>query len=166
MPQLILSVSLPMKGVVFDLDETLVDRRGTLDIYSKKLFSNFSDSAVLPQSDFTAAFHRLDNNGRIPRDEFFEAIAATLFQDVPSLRIKKHFEATAWLDPLLFNGILDLLASLRDQGLQIGVITNGGVSSQSAKLGNSGLSKLVDAYVISAAFGLKKASTGNFQPHD
>jgi len=85
-----------VKGVVFDLDETLVDRRGSLDAYSRKLFSAFSESIVVPLDAFVSEFHRLDGNGRVPRDEFFAALAAALFRDVADHRIKAHFEATAY----------------------------------------------------------------------
>ena len=151
-----------MRGVIFDLDETLVDRRGSLGIYCRKLYLDFGESVVLPASQFTAEFHRLDDNGRVPRDEFFKALSAAAFRNVPSALIKEHFEATAWVQPRLFDGIVDLLVSLRAQDLRIGVITNSGVPSQSAKLNNTGLSDLIDASVISAAFGSKKPAPGIF----
>lgn len=152
-----------MNGVVFDLDETLVDRRGSLDVYSRKLHRDFANSVALAPGDFTAEFHRLDKNGRVPRDEFFEVIAKALFHGVSKAQIKEHFEATAWLEPHLFDGISELLTSLRVLGFRIGVVTNGGVLSQSAKLKNTGLAELVDASVISSAFGSKKPSPEIFQ---
>jgi putative hydrolase of the HAD superfamily len=152
-----------MKGVVFDLDETLVNRRGSLDLYSQTLFSAFSGSAVVPLGRFVAEFHRLDGNGRVPRDEFFEALAAALFRNVPAQRIKEHFEATAWLQPRLFDGAVDLLRELRADGWRVGIVTNGGVPAQTAKIENSGLSKLIDGHVISAAFGSKKPAAGIFR---
>ena len=151
-----------MKGVVFDLDETLVDRRGSLDVYSQTLFSAFSGYAVVPLERFSAEFHRLDGNGRVPRDEFFAALAATLFRNVPTHRIKEHFEATAWLQPRLFDGTVDVLRQLRAEGWRVGIVTNGGVPAQTAKIENSGLSRLIDSHVISAAFGAKKPAAGIF----
>jgi putative hydrolase of the HAD superfamily len=152
-----------MKGIVFDLDETLVDRRGSLDSYSQKLFSAFSESVVVPLDEFVAEFHRLDGNGRVPRDEFFAALAAALFRNVPTHRIKEHFEATAWLQPRLFGGIVDVLQALRAEGWRVGIVTNGGVPAQTAKIENSGLSNLIDSHVISAAFGSKKPAPEIFR---
>jgi putative hydrolase of the HAD superfamily len=145
-----------VKGVVFDLDETLVDRRGSLDVYARNLFSEFAGSAVVPVDEFVAEFHRLDGNGRVPRDEFFAALAEALLPNVPTHRIKEHFEATAWLQPHLFDGIVDALRQLRADGWRIGIVTNGGVPAQSAKIENSGLYRLIDGHVISAAVGAKK----------
>ena len=152
-----------MNGVVFDLDETLVDRRGSLDAYAKQLHSTFSDSVAVSADVFITEFHRLDGNGRVPRDEFFDALSTALFQGVPARRIQEHFEATAWIEPRLFEGVADLLVALRDEGWRIGIVTNGGVPSQSAKIDNSGLAELVDCSVISSAFGYKKPAPEIFR---
>jgi len=145
-----------VKGIVFDLDETLVNRRDSLSAYSVKLLSAFSESVVVPEHAFTAEFHRLDGNGRVPRDRFFSEVASELFENVSPLEIKRHFETTAWLEPQLFDGVLDLLRALRADGWRMGIVTNGGVPTQSAKISNSGLVDLIDEYVISSAFGMKK----------
>ena len=70
--------------------------------------------------------------------------------------IKRHLETTAWTEPQLFDGVLDLLRALRADGWRIGIVTNGGVPMQAAKIRNSGLIDLIDAHVISSAFGIKK----------
>ena len=151
-----------MKGIVFDLDETLVDRRGSLDIYARRLNDAFAESATECDDAFVAAFHRLDGNGRVPRDEFFERLSAELFRNVTAAQIKAHFEATAWTHPILFDGVRELLGSIRARSWRIGIVTNGGVPAQSAKIANSGLADLIDASVISAAFGMKKPAAEIF----
>ncbi len=98
-----------MKGVVFDLDETLVDRRGSLSAYARRLNEAFADATVAAGDLFVSEFHRLDGNGRVPRDEFFERLSAVLFKDVSAARIKEHFETTAWMQPFLFDRVPDLL---------------------------------------------------------
>lgn len=152
-----------MNGVVFDLDETLVDRRGSLDVYARRLHSAFRDSVMVPDDVFVREFHRLDGNGRVPRDEFFEALSAVLFRSVPARRIQDHFEATAWTAPHLFKGVAEMLAAVRANGWRVGIITNGAVPSQSAKIENSGLAELIDHSVISSAFGIKKPAPEIFE---
>jgi FMN phosphatase YigB (HAD superfamily) len=93
-----------MKGIVFDLDETLVDRRGSLNVYAQRLFADFSASITVPEDPFIFEFHRLDGNGRVPRDAFFAALATHLFREVHAQTIKAHFESVAWVKPLLFDG--------------------------------------------------------------
>jgi putative hydrolase of the HAD superfamily len=152
-----------MRGIVFDLDETLVDRKGSLNAYAQELYSDFRTSTDMPLAEFVDEFHRLDGNGRVPRDAFFDLLASDVFLNVPARRIGEHFEANAWLTPRLFTGIPELLQSLRELHWRIGVITNGGVQSQSQKLENSGLASLVDYSVISGAFGAKKPDPTIFE---
>ena len=152
-----------VKGVVFDLDETLVDRRTSLDAYARQLYDDFRASTALGQADFVTRFHDLDGFGRVPRAQFFDALSAKTFAGITSAQIAEHFAANAWRTPLLFDGVVVLLQDLRRSGWRIGIVTNGGVASQSAKIDNSGLAALIDHAVISAAFGVKKPEPAIFR---
>ena len=152
-----------MKGVVFDLDETLVDRRTSLDAYARRLYDEFRASIALEEADFVVRFHELDGFGRIPRERFFDTLSAAAFADVSSAQIAEHFAVHAWRSPRLFDGVPALLQELRVSGWRIGIVTNGGVPSQSAKIDNSGLSEWIDHVVISAAFGAKKPDPAIFR---
>jgi HAD superfamily hydrolase (TIGR01549 family) len=143
------------RGVVFDLDETLVDRRQTLDDYARGLLSEFDTDIAWPE-EFVAKFHRHDGNGEVPREEFFSRLASELFTGVTARQLSAHFEANAWQKPHLFPGTTATLLYFRKRGWRVGIITNGGVNSQSAKIANSGLSELVHFSVISSVVGSRK----------
>jgi putative hydrolase of the HAD superfamily len=145
-----------MKAIVFDLDETLIDRKGSLNFYAVKLRTDFQGFTDISESDFVALFHKLDGNGRVVREHFFELLAKNVFKGLSSVKIADHFAENAWVAPRLFPDIPELLTSLREKGWKIGVITNGRVYNQSEKLKNSGLINQVDASVISESFGRKK----------
>ena len=152
-----------MRGVVFDLDETLVDRQGSLSLYAEALHSAFRAFVALPLDEFVAEFHRLDNNGRAPRRQFFDSLAAQTFSGVSSNQLGDHFESNAWQSPRLFPGIRETLLHIRDRGWRIGILTNGGVKSQTDKIANSGLSEFVHYSVISDAFGCRKPDKTIFE---
>jgi FMN phosphatase YigB (HAD superfamily) len=143
------------RGVVFDLDETLVDRRLTLDEYARGLLSEFGTAIARPE-EFVAKFHQFDGNGEVPREEFFSRLASELFTGVTAQHLGSHFEANAWQKPRLFPGTTATLLCFRERGWRIGIITNGGAYSQSAKIANSGLSDLVHCSVISSVIGCRK----------
>ena len=143
-----------MKGILFDLDETLIDRRRSLDRYARALRGAYSGR--LAEDEFVAHFHRLDGAGRVPRRQFFERIARELFDDATADAIEAHFYTHAWRAPLLHDGMAAILQNVRARGWRSGIITNGGVVAQSAKIDNSGLRASVDGAVISDAFGVKK----------
>ena len=143
-------------GIVFDLDETLVNRRGSLDGYAERLRAHYRNYTSLDSDAFNALFHELDGNGRVPRQTFFERLSKRAFRDLSADQIASHFQAFAWVSPLLFDDVIEVLERFRKQGFAIGVVTNGGSHSQNAKLRNSGLIDYVDAFVISEEFGAKK----------
>jgi HAD superfamily hydrolase (TIGR01662 family) len=132
-----------VKGAVFDLDETLIDRKGSLEVYGRRLYRDLA-AARVSEDAFMHAFHQLDGEGRVPRDVFFAGLARELF------------EANAWIEPLVFPGVAGMLRKLREQGWRLGIVTNGGALSQGSKIANSGLAERVDAYVISAELGARK----------
>jgi HAD superfamily hydrolase (TIGR01549 family) len=75
---------------------------------------------------------------------------------VTARQLRAHFEANAWQKPRLFSGTTATLLYFRERGWRVGIITNGGASSQSAKIANSGLSDLVHCSVISSLIGCNK----------
>jgi putative hydrolase of the HAD superfamily len=142
-------------GVAFDLDETLLDRKGSLDVYARQLYSEMAPGD-LPLDRFLEAFQRLDADGKTPRDTFFALLASELLTGRSPRDLGRHFEANAWQSPRLFAGVSDMLRQLRGQGVRLGIITNGSEVSQLAKIHNSGLSELVHSFVVSGSFGARK----------
>ena len=145
-----------MRCVVFDLDETLLDRKGSLDRYAHTLWSAFAAHAKVDERAFPAEFHRLDGNGRIPRPQFFNALSDSAFDGVHADDIAHHFHTFAWREPILFEGVVEVIERFKAHSYRIGLATNGGSRSQNAKLVNSGLQQHLDAYIISEEFGVKK----------
>ncbi len=58
---------------------------------------------------------------------------------------------------------LDALRRLRVAGWKIGIVSNGMVDNQLAKIHNTGLSRLVDGWAISAEVGIRKPDPGIFR---
>ena len=150
-----------MKGILFDLDETLIDRRTSLERYARTLRTDYS--SALDEGAFVAAFHRLDGAGRVPRQTFFAALARELFAGIDAAAIENHFYDRAWREPLLHDGMASVIAAARVKGWRTGIITNGGSVPQSAKIDNSGLRALIDGALISESFGAKKPDPSIFR---
>jgi putative hydrolase of the HAD superfamily len=142
------------RAFLFDLDDTLLDRRTSVERYAKALHDDFE--IPVPLTVFTARFMTLDRNGRSPRPEFFATLASEFLGRNDPAPMRAHFDRHAWVDPLLFPDSLTILNELRSRGLATGIVTNGSTKSQSAKLQNSGLAKAVDHCIISEAFGTPK----------
>ena len=145
-----------LAGILFDLDETLLDRSGTLQRYAAVLFSDFENSARIGFDEFDRLVTELDDHGVTPREAFFAGLADAAFPDIAAKALEDHFYAHAWSNPIPFPGVVDCLTEFRAKGIPTGIVTNGGIRSQSAKIRNSGVGSLVDAYLISEEFGIRK----------
>ncbi|MEZ5558638.1 MAG: HAD family hydrolase [Pseudomonadales bacterium] len=144
-------------AVLFDLDETLIDRAASSKIYGMQFYSDFNESiSALPEA-FLESFMRLDGNGYVPRGEFFQALSENIGPAGPdAYQIANHFSEYAWTKTVLMDGAQDVLERLRTAGFPIGIITNGGSLNQRKKITNSGLDRLVDGIFISEELGVRK----------
>lgn len=149
-------------GILFDLDETLIDRRRSLTDYAQALAAEKQKQLRIAPEFFVDTFHRIDRNGHRPRPDFFDALSTELFVNVDSHALEEHFYTYAWIKPRLFPGVFDMLRDLKKQAMTIGLVTNGSVRSQKAKIDNSALVEMLDGSVISEAFGAKKPDSSIF----
>ena len=150
-------------GIVFDLDETLLDRRATLEAYAGLLWRDFDVGREAPQSHFVAEFLAIDRNGYTPEPEIFDRLVRRFpGSTLDPLEIARHFSEFAWSRPTLAAGVASGLAGLRAARIPLGIITNGGTDSQRSKLQSTGLDRLVDHYLISSEFGAAKPDSSIF----
>ena len=60
-----------MHGILFDLDETLIDRTATLREFAASLWARSRRRTSLDEAAFIETFLRIDDTGYRPRDVFF-----------------------------------------------------------------------------------------------
>lgn len=154
------------EAVLFDLDNTLVDRGRSIMIYAMLFCRDFRarlrdvDPAVVIRT-----LKREDGGGYAVRSEFFGAVARALpwiespAADDLARHWREHFPGCA----VPVRQATDVLRELRGLGLKTGVVTNGWTSSQNAKIDAAGVRPLLDTVVISQAAGVAKPSPEIFQ---
>lgn len=147
-----------VRAVVFDLDETLLDRTATIEAWLDRAHAGLLAGSGVTRERFGAAFHALDDHGHGCTDkrELFARLVAELGVDVDPVALFGSFHVDAWREPRCFPGAHDVLRTLRARGLKLGIITNGGMPGQANKIRNAGLDELVDAWLVSSAFGCAK----------
>ena len=150
-------------GVLFDLDETLIDRSASIRVYAADFWSKHAPRIELDQAAFIARFVAMDGNGYVPRPEFFERLAQEFAGvGLDAAAIEAHYLETVWQAPLLIDGALDGLAGLAAAGVPVGIVSNGRSVVQRRKLENTGIGKVVDAAFISEEVGVKKPDPAIF----
>jgi HAD superfamily hydrolase (TIGR01549 family) len=142
---------------LFDLDDTLIDRRAAFSLWLTEFVEEFS----LP-SDAPTIISRIDMDGYASRNLFFQ-------------QIKESFEIDATIEELLARYFAEYptffevdaetigaLRRLRSLDWKIAVVTNG-PPSQMRKLEAASLIDEVDAVCISEVLGVSKPEAGIFE---
>jgi putative hydrolase of the HAD superfamily len=150
--------STPRRLVVFDLDNTLIDR--------DRFFREWAEAFVQErQLDPTAALEGLraaDRDGMTPRDGFFEEVRSRLALSTPVADLVQLY----WRDQLgrctCDPETIAATQLLREAGYKVGIATNGG-ARQIEKIRACGLDELVDAVCVSGLVGFAKPDPRIFQ---
>tara|TARA_R110002073_G_scaffold47089_5_gene128042 strand:- start:7055 stop:7738 length:684 start_codon:yes stop_codon:yes gene_type:complete len=152
------------RGIVFDLDDTLIDRTQAVVNFASGFWTDFHAVIEVDQAGFVAEVLRLDESGYAPRESFFGAIEDTFqLSSEETDRLQTSFYESAWRVPVVIPGTLESLVKLRDEGYRIGVVTNGRTETQTAKLEAAGFLPFIDVALISESFGAKKPDPTIFE---
>jgi len=148
-------------AILFDLDETLLDRATTIDAF---LYAQYQRYDLHPGcfALYRQRFHALDQQGYADKDQVFATLLTEFAIPATVQQLVADFRQGAWQQCHLFTDVRAVLSELRARGYQLGIITNGSVESQQAKLRATGLAAMVDVVLISAQEGIKKPDASIF----
>lgn len=138
-----------MSLLLLDLDNTLVDRAGAFQKWAERFTSTHGgDIEWLVEADA---------DGYAPRARLAERIRSKYFlDDAAFASLQADLDSGMADDLVLDAGVPLVLNRARTAGWVPVVVTNGRVVQQERKLSVTGLDRLVDAWVISEAVGVKK----------
>lgn len=149
-------VSVPL--VLFDLDNTLVNRTAAFEKWTEIFISRFH---LGPEA--AAWIHSIDGDGITPRPVLLLG-AIEEFGLEASLDELVSWYAQSYIDCFeRESASIDAVRALQDAGWAVGVVTNGPTEQQLAKLHQSELEEVVDAVVVSEAFGVSKPNAAIFR---
>lgn len=152
-----------VKAVLFDLDETLFDRVASVRAFVARQFA--SDYGSFPSADALAErFTLLDDRGNVPKSKVYPQIFEEMGQPGPDIwrGFFLDFEENAWRLARPYPGMRQTLTALRNQGLRLGIVTNGQTRIQLRSILALGLDRLVDTYLISETEALRKPDADIF----
>jgi putative hydrolase of the HAD superfamily len=155
-----------LRAAIFDLDCTLTDRRKSIEKYLPKFLSRFPQCVNGRKSgDLVDCICQADRAGYRSREEFAAEVLETLkWSDGPDVA---EFVAM-WREQFYecaveANDATKILNALREEGLKLGIITNGGTHGQNAKIDALKLRGLFDAIIVSDTVGVKKPDAQIFR---
>lgn len=147
-----------LQAVLFDLDGTLLDRRGSFERFLRNQWVRFAHClGVVHPDQYVQTLIRLDRDGYGPRDALYTSLVAQfeLPRDLAGTLLT-DYRAGFPSACSLFPDVTETLAALRASGFKLGLITNGSVKMQSRKLECLSLSPAFDTILISSAEGVAK----------
>ncbi|MGA6175122.1 HAD family hydrolase [Streptomyces sp. NPDC012600] len=141
--------------VLFDLDNTLVDRRGALAVWAAEFTAQHGledeDQAnvlgMVAERAYPSTFEAIHTRYRLP-------VSTTELWHTYCTDIAALVSCQA--------GVLDGLEELRAAGWRVGVATNGATDIQRAKLRVTGISERVDGVFVSEEADARKPQTRHF----
>lgn len=132
-----------IEGVIFDLDDTLYSEKDYVRSGYKSIAYYF------PQVENMAdKLWEVFEQGGKPIDEVFAAEGLLSYKD-EALRIYRFHEPEITLYP----GVKEMLLRLHLHGKKLGIITDGRLEGQKAKLDALGLRTQIDEIIITDEFG-------------
>lgn len=153
-----------VKAVLFDLDDTLIDRAGGYARLCRHWYRTLpSRGRPADEEQFVARMAEWDQSGAAKHERYGRLLRLwpASFRDVESA-IAAHRRSLAdfvTVDPRT----RALLIRLRRAGIRTAVVSNGRAASQRRKLRNTGIDEVVDEIVVSAEVGAAKPATGIFR---
>jgi len=153
-----------VRAVLFDLDNTLVDRRAAFAVYTERLIDTFLKLGDKSERRGIAEAIRLaDRNGYRPKRELYGELLRSLpFRD-PAVTVEDLLRFWFAEFPgctIPMNGAREVLTALRAQGTKLGIVTNGSGPSQHGKIDRAGLRPLIDDVIVSDEVRMKKPERG------
>lgn len=151
-----------LKAILFDLDETLIDRDITMRNFLVGQYGRFVSRLDCEHRVFVEAVISHQAGGYADKRTAYRNALSELGLDSGLLDdIMMDFEAEYGNEAAVFPGACDVLATLR-RDYTIGLVTNGRSLSQRNKLRSAGLGELFDAVIISEEVGIRKPDTRIF----
>jgi HAD superfamily hydrolase (TIGR01549 family) len=150
--ELLIGYRAAMQSVaLFDLDDTLIDRRAAFNAWAEE----FVAAQGLDHGALTfLVMADADHSG--PMDGFFAMVCETFDLATPPGHVWLQYRRRM---PQLVScraEDVDALRQLRRDGWRIGIATNGMADTQVGKIRSTGLDGLVDAWCISDEVGIRK----------
>jgi len=146
-----------LRAVLFDLDDTLHEKSGTLRAVAAAQYGSAKLASIaVKEGEWELEYVRL-NNLRIEKTEVFARLQAHFELPSPlTATLLKDFDSNLGRSARPCAGALELVEACRVRGLKVGIVTNGRDAFQRSKIEGIGLTELVDLVVTSGEFGAKK----------
>ncbi|MEN5173021.1 HAD-IA family hydrolase [Acinetobacter higginsii] len=151
------------KAVIFDLDQTLLDRTTSLIKFLTWQINFFQLISANDREPFIQRFLELDDNGKVWKDHVYE----NLIQEFSIQGHSKEILLTSYIRNFnkfscCFEHVENVIIQLKQQGYLIGLISNGRTPFQEHNFYALGLAEFFSSIIVSEAVGIRKPDPAIF----
>lgn len=153
-----------ISGVLFDLDNTLVDRDKAVRRLADQLFESVRDEIELDRSQFANVFVRTDASGSIPDKaaQMASLVEAVGIKNASATSLKKWWDETYPSVFELDNDTARILKQLDSFDVPWGIVTNGSPLQKNV-IESVGLGGMTRAVIVSSLVDLRKPDPAIFK---
>jgi len=151
-----------IKGLIFDLDNTLIDRQKAFsEMLWRKLRTWFNDKNLIQQ--MIQDILLFDNNGAVERVVAFQKWIDKYHIDfITAQQFASDWSKESGGVTYLFDDVKDTLKILKEN-YRIMILSNGNKTSQRRKIESIAINDLIDYSLISSEYGISKPDPRIFQ---
>lgn len=151
-----------IKAIIFDLDNTLIDRQKAFkEMLERKFHAMFDDEELIQK--MINDILKWDNNGTVERIDVFKKWAEIYhITKISPEQLDKEWSNESGSVAFLFDDVRDTLKELKKK-YKIAVLTNGNASSQRRKLNTINIYDLLDYSLVSSEYGVRKPDKKIFE---
>ena len=150
-----------IKAIIFDLDDTLLDRSRTFHKYCEYLIENFFPKNIQDKEEIIKRLSVLDNNGYKKRKIFCKEIIDEYKLNYNIEEIENNWYEKFNKFCVAEENLIDILEYLTIK-YKLAIITNGSNYMQNLKINTLGIVKYFDDIIISENVGIEKPNRDIF----
>jgi len=144
---------MPLHAIIFDLDDTLLDRNASMRTYAATAFLE-SFGACLDTIDVEQIYQAIvhaDAGGYLTPDEKSMRLRDALtWRNAPTIEeLSQHWEQQYSKSATAMPGLFPMLDLLKQNGYKLGIITNGGNERQNEKVDLLNIRPYMDIVLVS-----------------
>lgn len=153
-----------IQGILFDLDQTLVDRDQSLRLFLSWQWKKHHSLQAISDDAFIKKFIELDDNGKVWKDKvYYELLRDFNILDIePSFLVKEYFTDFSQ-HAVLYPMANEVLSVFKNKQIKLGIITNGREDLQSAVVRACGLEAFMNIILISETEKVRKPGPKIFE---
>lgn len=144
-----------IKAILFDLDNTLIDRQRAFKEMLYRVFGSYYEDKGYVEK-LVNDMIEFDNGGRVERvDAFNKLIDKYNIKEFSAEKLSKDWSNESGSTVYLFDDVIETLKELKKK-YKLAIVTNGDFVSQKRKLDNINLYEYLEYTLISDEIGIRK----------